>query len=182
MNGQQQSSACQQGIEYLAKIATLLPSQAIDLDLNLRDRELIWAWIGNSIGTVNQRLQLHLSACADCFQPRDRRSIQIVAVPLATSLGLDGFCNITTTPRTILVDVGRVEPSDWLALVAHEYAHAQLGYAGHDRRYGEVLSHLCLGLGLPQPRLSVEPDDLRHYPPYLHTADPLAFWRGEVKP
>jgi len=102
-----------------------------------------------------------------------------LAVPFASSVQLDGFCNIDTTPTTILVDVGRVAPADWLALVAHEYAHAHLGYPGHDRAYTEVLSHLCLGLGFAQP--SFEPNDRRIYcwPPYSPTIVPLALWRGE---
>jgi hypothetical protein len=178
--GNRQPLAYQQGVEYLAKVSTFLPDpRSIEVMSNLRDRESICTWIGNSIGTVNFQLQAHLNACAECFLPLDRRSIQIFAAPLASSLQLDGFCNIQTIPTTILVDVGRVAPADWLALVTHEYAHAHLGYPGHDRSYAQILSHLCLGLGLAQP--SFQPDDRSIYcwPPYSPTIDPLSWWRGE---
>jgi hypothetical protein len=179
--GKSQAPADRAGAEYLAKIAPLLPDpQAIDVMTNLRDRETICTWIGKSIGTVNLQLQAHLNACSECFMPLDRRSIQIFAVPLASSVQLDGFCNINTEPVTILVDVGRVAPPDWLALVAHEYAHAHLGYAGHDRQYAHILNHLCLGLGLAQPLLDRAEADLLFWPPYPPELDSLAFWRGEV--
>jgi hypothetical protein len=160
----------------------------VDVMSNLRDRVSICSWIGLQIETVNRSLQAHLSACQECFDPcigkaslaENHRSIQILAVPFASSVQLDGFCNINATPTTILVDVGRVAPADWLALVAHEYAHAHLGYPGHGREYARVLSHLCLGLGFAQP--SFQPDDRNIYcwPPYSPTIDPLAWWRGEV--
>jgi hypothetical protein len=172
--------AYREGVAYLEKIQSLLPTpQIIDVMDNLRDRVSICNWIGTRIESVNRLLQVHLTACDECFDPRDRRSIQIFAVPFATSVQLDGCCNINTTPVTILVDVGRVSPPDWLALVAHEYAHAHLGYPGHDRAYANVLSHLCLGLGFPQP--SVIPGDhrLHCWPMYLPQLDPLSFWRGE---
>ena len=174
-----QTEAEQMGLAYLAKVGAVLPPQMVDVTSNLRDRVSICHWIGNQIETVNRSLRVHLTACHECFNPIERRSIQIFAVPFATSVRLDGFCNINTNPTTILVDVGRVPPPDWLALVAHEYAHAHLGYPGHDRAYAEVLSHLCLGLGFEQP--SFEPDDRRIYcwPPYAAAIDPLAWWRGE---
>jgi hypothetical protein len=151
----------------------------VDVMSNLRDRVSICNWIGTQIETVNRSLEVHLKACDECFNLIDRRPIQILALPLASSVKLDGFCNINAEPTTILVDVGRVAPADWLALVAHEYAHAHLGYPGHDREYVRVLSHLCLGLGFAQP--SFPPDDRRIYcwPPYTPKIDPLAWWRGE---
>lgn len=157
----------------------MLPPQTIDVMDNLRDRVSIYNWIGKQIATVNRSLQVHLNACDECFNLGDRRSIQIFAVPFASSMQLDGFCNINTNPTTILVDVGRVALPDWLALVAHEYAHAHLGYPGHDRAYAKVLSHLCLGLGFAQP--SDIPGDRSMYcwPPYVAAIDPLAWWRGE---
>ena len=93
----------------------MLPPQTIDVMDNLRDRVSIYNWIGKQIATVNRSLQVHLNACDECFNPSDRRSIQIFAVPFASSMQLDGFCNINTTPTTILVDVGRVASPDWLA-------------------------------------------------------------------
>ncbi len=182
INVGQQTQAYQDGVEYLAQIAAVLPDrQPIDVMANVRDRISICTWIGRSIGVVNLRLQAHLRACDECFKPLDRRSIQIFAVPLAASMRLDGFCNILTNPISIFVDVGRVAPPDWLALVAHEYAHAHRGAAGHDREYAKILSHLCLGLGLGLPVQSSTQTEssLAYWPPYQPTIDPLAFWRGE---
>lgn len=151
----------------------------LDVMENLRDRVSICTWIGKQIDAVNLLLKSHLNACHECFDPPDRRAIQILAVPLATSVQLDGFCNIQATPTTILVDVGRVPPPDWLALVAHEYAHAHLGYPGHDLAYADILSHLCLGLGFPQPPADRHDLSIYCWPPYSPKLDPLSWWRGE---
>jgi hypothetical protein len=170
------------GVDYLQRVQILLPDpQMVDVMDNLRDRVSICNWIGTQIEDVNQLLHAHLHTCHDCFDPGARRSIQILAVPFGSSVRLDGFCNIATAPTTILVDVGRVAPADWLALVAHEYAHAHLGYAGHDREYAKVLNHLCLGLGFPQPSLIPDDRSLYYWPPYSPTIDPLAWWRGEQR-
>jgi hypothetical protein len=174
------TEAYQIGVAYLARVKSVLPDpQMVDVMSNIRDRISICNWIGTQIETVNRSLEVHVHACDECFNPGDRRSIQILAVPFTSSVQLDGFCNINTEPTTILVDVGRVAPADWLALVAHEYAHAHLGYPGHDHKYAQVLSHLCLGLGFAQP--SLIPDDRRIYcwPTYSPSIDPLAWWRGE---
>jgi hypothetical protein len=176
----EQAQAYRDGVEYLDKISAILPDlQMVDVMANLRDRVSICTWIGKSIGAVNLQLQADLRACDECFNVVDRRSIQIFAVPFAASVRLDGFCNIEITPTTILVDVGRVAPADWLALVAHEYAHAHLGISGHDAKYARILGHLCLGLGLPN-RSSMQNDiELYYWPPYPPVLDPLEFWRGE---
>jgi hypothetical protein len=162
----------------------------VDVMDNIRDRVSILTRIGLQIESVNSILQSHLNACHECFAPpraasaaadleRQHRSIQIFAIPFAASVRLDGFCNIDTVPMRILVDVGKVAPPDWLALVAHEYAHAYLGYPGHDRKYAKILTHLCLGLGLAQPDPTGEDRSLHSWPPYTPTIDPLAWWRGE---
>jgi hypothetical protein len=185
----EQTQAYQAGVDYLQQISVLLAvggasplenRQMVDVMANLRDRVTICTWIGKSIGVVNLRLQSHLRTCDECFKPLDRRSMQIFAVPLAASIRLDGFCNIATSPISILVDVGRVAPPDWLALVAHEYAHAHLGAAGHDAEYALLLNHLCLGLGLPVRSSIHSNSSLAVWPPYQPTIDPLAFWRGEI--
>jgi hypothetical protein len=174
------TQAYQAGIAYLTKVRSVLPDpQMVDVTRNLRDRVSICNWIGQQIDTVNRSLQVHLTACHECFNPAERRSIQIWAVPFAASVQLDGFCNIHAAPTTILVDVGRVAPADWLALVAHEYAHAHLGYPGHDRQYAQVLGHLCLGLGFAQPSLTPVDRQIYCWPPYAPAIDPLAWWRGE---
>ncbi|MFM2304581.1 MAG: hypothetical protein RLZZ135_1993 [Cyanobacteriota bacterium] len=176
----EQAQAYWDGVKYLDQISAVLPDlHMVDVMANLRDRVSICTWIGKSIGSVNLQLRLYLQACHECFNEIDRRSIQIFAVPFATSVRLDGFCNIEILPTTILVDVGRVEPTDWLALVAHEYAHAHLGVSGHNSEYAKILSHLCLGLGLPN-RSSIQSDiELYYWPPYQPVLDPLKFWRGE---
>jgi hypothetical protein len=176
------------GVAYLQRMQLLLPDpQMIDVMDNLRDRVSICSQIGSQIEAVNVSLQVHLNACHDCFDPRvgvasleeTRQPIDIFAVPFSSSVRLDGFCNINITPTTILVDVGRVAPADWLALVAHEYAHAHLGCPGHDRAYAAVLSHLCLGLGFPQPSIVPVDRSLHYWPMYSPSIDPLAWWRGE---
>jgi hypothetical protein len=185
------------GVEYLQRVNLLLPTSLKILFLPKpkgyhsgidrrgdppairRERISICSWIGKSITTVNQRLQSGVNVCHECFNFSDRRSIQIFAVPFAPSVRLDGVCNISIAPTTILVDIGRVAPSDWLALIAHEYAHAHLGYPGHDRAFARTLTHLCLGLGLPQPPATESNESLYYWPPYQPTLDPLAFWRGE---
>ena len=175
-----QTQTYRNGVEYLQRVQLLLPAaQMVDVMENVRDRVLICNWIGEQIEAVNRSLQVHLNACHDCFDPLERKSIEICAVPFSSSVQLDGFCNIDTTPATILVDVGRVAPADWLALVAHEYAHAHLGYPGHDRSYAKVLGHLCLGLGFPQPSVIPVDRSLHYWPMYSPSIDPLAWWRGE---
>jgi hypothetical protein len=151
----------------------------LDVMENLRDRVSICTWIGKEIAALNWLLQSLITACDDCFHPGDRRAVQIFALPLADRVCLDGFCNLTAAPTTILVDVGRVDRADWLALVAHEYAHAHVGSPGHHHEFASVLTHLCLGLGLAQP-LPRQLDNLHSWPPYAPVADPLALWRGEI--
>lgn len=174
-----QTQTYRDGVAYLQRIQLLLPeAQMIDVMANVRDRVSICNWIGDRIESVNRSLQAHLQACHECFDPIDRVAIDIFAIPFTSSVRLDGFCNINTTPITILADVGRVAPADWLALVAHEYAHAHLGYPGHDQEYAKVLSHLCLGLGFPQPSIIPNDQSLYYWPMYSPVIDPLDWWRG----
>jgi hypothetical protein len=173
-------SAAARGLAYLQSVQSWLPTEVeIEVMANLRDRVTICTWIGNYIDRVNSRLQDCLTACHDCFHPIDRPTIQIFAVPLPQFCGLDGLCNLDLTPTTIAIDVGRVPPPDWLSLVAHEYTHAQIGKPGHDRNFAAVLSHLCLGLGLPTP-IDLSETALSRCPPYPSALDPLLFWRGEI--
>lgn len=166
------------GWEYLQTARQLAPAGdvvAISDDIGLRIR--ICTWIGENISAVNQELADCLEACHQCFYPANRPQCRILAVPLASRLRLDALCNILVEPTTILIDVGRVPPPDWLAAVVHEYAHAYLKAPGHDRPFYDVLTHLCLGLGLSPPPLAVE-TLLRHWPPYHPPTDPRAFWLG----
>ncbi|NJM71096.1 MAG: hypothetical protein HC862_13160 [Scytonema sp. RU_4_4] len=142
------------------------------------DRTIICTWIGENIHVVNEALRCCLEACHECFYPQMRPDTRIFAVPLAQTFGLDGLCNISITPITILIDAGRVTPENWLSIVAHEYVHAYLGSPGHGKDFAAVLSHLCLGLGLETPPEQMDATSLRSWPPYPSISDPLAFWRG----
>lgn len=175
---QRSTDAFTRGVEYLRHVQqfALHPSM-IEVLEQPHDLQLIATWIGNHIEDVNPILQSYLDACHACFYPDDRRPMRIFAAPLAASYGLDGLCNIWADPVTLLIDVGRVVPQDWLGVVAHEYAHAYLGNSGHDRAFALILGHLCLGLGLPEP-----PDSealLKSHPPCMPTPHPLALWRGQ---
>ena len=175
------SASVQRGLNYLHQVDgwALAPGMVNRLE-GVPDRLRIASWIGENIASVNGKLNDCLQACHDCFYPTERRALQIFAAPLAPNLSLDGVCNIHSNPMTLLIDVGRVAPTDWLAIVAHEYAHAHLGNSGHDATFATLLSHLCLGLGLEQPTWEAGMETkLRHWPPCAATADPLAFWRGQ---
>lgn len=149
-------------------------------DLTLRTP--ICIWIGEHIEAVNTQLNTYLQACHNCFHPWQQPAVQIFAAPLERSFGLDALCNFQTYPLTILIDVGRVEPEDWLLLVVHEYAHAHAGSPGHHQKFAQSLAHLCLGLEIaPPPCQPCMEDHLRFYPGYPPTQNPLTFWRGEGK-
>ncbi|MBZ8181044.1 MAG: hypothetical protein SAL07_05615 [Oscillatoria sp. PMC 1051.18] len=168
------------GSEYLQFVRELaLSPEMVDVSEEINLRIQICNWIGANIDTVNRRLNTCLEACHACFHPEKRQEMQIWAAPLAQKFGVDAFCNLQVKPVAILVDVGRIVPQDWLSVVVHEYAHAHLGYPGHDRRFFDVLTHLCLGLGLPPP--TYQPDNLAILPNWPHcqpTKQPLAFWVG----
>ncbi|MGH2413502.1 MAG: hypothetical protein ACRDEA_07390, partial [Microcystaceae cyanobacterium] len=176
------SDAYTRGVEYLPVIQDFVLAPAmVDVMENLRDRTIICTWIGENIDVVNEALGCCLQVCHECFYPKMRPAIRIFAVPLAQRFGLDGLCNISTTPITILIDAGRVTPKNWLSIVAHEYVHAYLGSPGHGQDFAAVLSHLCLGLGLETPPEKMDATSLRSWPPYPSILDPLAFWRGETE-
>ncbi len=174
------------GLDYLYQIRALaIEPDLIQIIYQSKERIPVCTWIGSHIDTVNAVLQQQMQACQACFHPWEQRSIQIFAAPFADGFGVDGVCNLTHRPITLLVDVGRVLPQDWLALVAHEFAHAQVGSPGHSTEFARVLTHLCLGLGLTLPTGSSQAaTDWRSLPPYRKTANPLAFWQGcsAVKP
>jgi len=167
------------GLTYLATVQHLsLNPKMVDL-LEKEDYQVsVCNWITSHIATVNHILDRHLNACHNCFFRWERRSIQVLAAPLAQSFGIDGLCNLQTKPITILIDVGRVHPDDWLGLVVHEYSHAHIGFPGHDHRFISVLSHLCLGLGLEPPERQETTEHLRHWPYATPITDPLALWLG----
>jgi hypothetical protein len=169
------------GLDYLYGVRSLaVEPDLVDLVYNLEQRDPICKWIGHSIDAINTHLNTYLQACHDCFHSWEQPAIQIFATPLAQSFGVDALCNFQTHPITLLVDVGRVEPADWLLLVVHEYAHAHAGSPGHHQQFARSLTHLCLGLDIPPPSFLPEMEDwLRFYPDYTPSRDPLKFWRGE---
>lgn len=169
------------GLDYLYGVRSLaLDPDMISLVSDLSQRTPICIWIGQHIEAINAQLRAYLQVCHDCFHAWEQPTVQIFAAPLAQSFGLDAFCNFQTHPVTILIDVGRVEPRDWLMLVVHEYAHAHAGSPGHHEQYARSLSHLCLGLGIAPPIYEPGREDvLRFYPGCVPTQDPLMFWRGE---
>ncbi|PZV11436.1 MAG: hypothetical protein DCF22_14480 [Leptolyngbya sp.] len=169
------------GLDYLYGVRSLaLAPEMIGMVDNLDHRTAICIWIGNHIDGVNSQLNAYLQRCHDCFHRQEQRPIQIFAAPIIQSFGIDGLCNLKTHPVTLLIDVGRVVPEDWLRLVAHEYAHAHVGSPGHHLPFERSLTHLCLGLEISAPLNQPEQQDcLKFYPDCVLTQDPLAFWRGE---
>lgn len=188
------TDAIEEGARYLSKIRslTLVPAM-VDLEEIAPSRSYlagkslqneILEWIGNNIHWINDRLSACLQACHDCFYPHQRPEVEIWATPIARRFKIDAICNIQSTPRVILVDVGRIVPSDWLRIVAHEYAHAQLGHPGHGDAYLAVLEHICLGLGIELPgchsQMSFKEKEarLQKWPPCDLVSNPIEFWRG----
>lgn len=137
----------------------------------------VCTWIGLHIDSINTELQDCLQACQGCYHAWQQCPVQIFAVPFRGDARLNGLCNLHSVPPTILLDVGRVVPQDWLAVVAHEYAHAQVGVPGHEQLFFKVMTHLCLGLGLSAP--PAWPDDrLCHWPPVRRPLEGTDFWLG----
>jgi hypothetical protein len=185
MTGTASSDPFTYGLNYLYQMRSLAPQPDLLAMIHTLDQyESYCIWIGQHIEQINAELFTCLQSCHDCFHPWQQRSIQVFAAPFTETCGLDGICNLQTQPLTILVDVGQVMPQDWLALVAHEYAHAHLGYPGHDAEFGRVLIHLCRGLDLhlarPPAQLPTTEAEWRCFPPYRRTEARLKFWRGQV--
>ncbi|MCT7950848.1 hypothetical protein NG798_13695 [Ancylothrix sp. C2] len=176
--------AVEKGTEYLKTMRRLaLESDMIALSEDIVERIRICSWIGKNIEPVNAELGEYLQACHSCFYPEQRKKIQIFAAPLAQKLGVDAFCNLKVEPVAILIDAGRLHRPDWLSVVAHEYAHAHLGTAGHQGQFLATIQHLCLGLGLEPPYtegMEAKQQEiwLQNWPHCPPVADPLAFWRG----
>jgi hypothetical protein len=186
--------AIEHGLKYLQTVRSIaLVPAMVDLEeiapsmTHLSGKSLqteILAWIGNNIDVINDRLGACLQACHDCFHPHQRPQVEIWATPIASRFAIDALCNIESKPRIILMDVGRIAPPDWLRIVAHEYAHAQLGFPGHGDAFLAVLQHLCLGLGIEppnyDPRMSPPEKEarLQQWPPCDFITHPIEFWRG----
>jgi len=169
----------ERGLAYLQQAASLaLEPDMVYIPDGLGDRIRLCTWVDTHIQATNARLDQLLLRCHQCFYPQQQRPIRILAVPLAEKYGIDGCCNINLLPVTMLLDVGRVNPEDWLRLVVHEYAHAYVGHPGHQEDFVQVLTHLCLGLGLPAPPSTATDASLRHWPHYQPVPFPLHFWHG----
>ena len=168
------------GYQYLNAVRQLaLDPGMVDVTNNMAEQERVCTWIGHHIDIINAELNTCLEACHGCFHAEVRRPMQIWATPLAQEFGIDGFCNILVNPVVILIDAGRTSPQDWLKIVVHEYAHAHLGSPGHDQRFFNIISHLCLGLGLEPPNWLPDMETyLRNWPHCASIANPLAFWMG----
>lgn len=168
------------GYQYLNAVGQLaLDPSMVEITDNVKERDRIYTWIGNHIDAINGELQTCLDACHSCYHDSLCRPMRILASPLGEKFGIDGFCNILATPAVILIDVGRIARSDWLSIVVHEYAHAHLGAPGHDQRFFDVISHLCLGLGLKPPRWQLDLETyLRDWPECPSKTNPLSFWMG----
>ena len=149
------------------------------INLLAQEKSCAYPWIAANIDRVNQILDRHIVACQDCFFPANRCAVSILAAPIRPKWGIDGFCNVRVDPAVILVDVGRIMPGDWLRLVAHEYAHAMVGSAGHSAKYATVLQHLCLGLGFEwDAQCRSQAAGLQSYPPCVMMSNPIEFWCG----
>jgi hypothetical protein len=169
------------GLTYLSGVRSLASTPELIHHLSdFEHRRSVCIWLGEHIESVNLYLKACLQRCLDCFHAWEQPVTQIYAVPFDPSFSIDGFCDFQANPIALLIDVGRVMPQDWLALVLHECAHAYTGSPGHDAAFARSLTHLCLGLDIAPPPAPIE-DELRFYPYCIATADPLAFWRGEAE-
>ncbi len=187
-----------QGVYYLRKLQTLAQTSAMVETFEYHpDRNRIYTWISTHIPTVNAQLFDLVQACHACWHERDRPRVQILAAPFAESFAIDGYCNLFTTPITLLIDVGRVIPAHWQRVVLHEYAHAYVGSAGHSPAFATAINHLCLGCGLPTTGfaasgfaasgfaasdLTVSESILQSFPPCTATENRLDFWQRDRPP
>lgn len=132
-------------------------------------------WIAAHIGTINRELNGILQEGLDCFHPEQRTDTQVFAAPILAKAGIDGFCNLSVRPVTLIVDPGRVLRTDWPKLVIHELAHSMARSAGHENNFRLALAHLCLAFDLPEPP-SDAADLLQRWPPYRANGNRAKFW------
>ncbi len=170
------------GLDYLYGLRSLaIEPEMIDVMHDPDRRVPVTTWIGENIDRINTELQTLVQACEDCYYGIDRPLIQIWAAPLADAYNICGLCNLQTQPITLLVDLGRVKPADWLALVVHEYAHAQAGSPGHHQDFAAALVHLCRGLSLDLPAIEPGAEDIfRLHPACQIVSDSWSWWQGQL--
>lgn len=175
------SDSYRRGLDYLYQVRSVaLEPDLISLVYDSEARVPICTWIGTEIERVNARLNRLLENCQDCFHPWERRPMQIFAAPFSSKFALDGICSLHVDPTAILVDVGRVRSTDWIALIMHEFAHAHLNAPGHQAEFQQVLKHLSIALDI-DPAFPPPSEDIaawQSFPPYRRTPNPLAFWLG----
>jgi len=133
------------------------------------------AWLGAHIDGINHQLHTILGECLDCFHGEHQPAVQILAAPILRGAGIDGFCNLTVYPITLVVDPSRVEAPDWPKLVMHELAHGMARSAGHGDAFRAALAHLCLAFDLPEPPEESSPGLLQAWPPYRARANRADF-------
>jgi hypothetical protein len=169
------------GLDYLYGLRSLaIDPEMIDIMHDPEHRIPVATWIGDNIDRLNAELQNLVKACDDCCHEASRPQIQIWAAPLADAYNICGLCNLQTQPITLLVDIGRVDPTDWLALVVHEYAHAQAGSPGHHQDFAVALIHLCRGLSLDLPAIKPgQEESLRLYPACQIVTSSWFWWQGQ---
>lgn len=171
----------ERGRAYCQRIQSLLPELDWCIDLNGKDQLQRFIWIGKNIHCLNSKLWQLTLTCSSCFLQNNYPLVQTWAFPLdwlVTEPSLVGLCGPQTEPKTLLIDVGQVHPDDWLGVVAHEFAHAMSG-AGHGPDFQTVLTHLCIGLGLPTPATLSDEQTLKHWPPHRPYHQP-GYWFGEA--
>jgi hypothetical protein len=168
------------GLDYLYGLRSLaIDPDMIDIMHHPDHRIPVATWIGSNIDRINTELATLVQACADCCYESDQPQLQAWAAPLAQSYNICGLCNLQTKPTTLLIDLGRIARSDWLALVVHEYAHAQAGSPGHHQDFATALVRLCRGLSLPLPAIEPgEEDNLRLHPACQIVTDSWSWWQG----
>lgn len=169
----------ERGRRYYQQVQSLLPHSAQVADVNSDIWRQRLLWMGQNVHRLNQHLWQLTQSCYDCFL-NACPTVQPWAFPLEPVLQADsqlvGICNLQTAPIALIVDVGQINPSDWLGVIAHEFAHAVSG-AGHGPDFQSVLTHLCIGLGLPPPLTLSDSQTLRQWPPY-HPLQQPDFWIG----
>jgi hypothetical protein len=151
----------------------------IGLDATITQPMQAFTWMGQHIYRLNQTLHHILEDGLACFEPGQLPPIQVLAVPILSTVGVDGFCNLQVQPMTLMIDPSRVVAADWPNLVAHELAHGLVRSAGHGPAFCDRLSFLCLAMDLPcPPPNGLEAEVLRYWPPCRPNPDAQRFWLG----
>ena len=166
------------GLDYLCSLRQGLPKPELVSLMLHPHRDSACAWIGEHFQSLNAALLLLLLACDAAVAPHRPPDLRLFAAPLDPRFELDGFCCLPSVfgpaqPTRILLDLGVLDQPHWLALLAHEYAHALVAAPGHDWPFQQALTTLCQTL-----HLDLHGDSWPTLPRYPRRTDRLAFWRG----